>query len=85
MNKTVLMVLCAMYEDCPSIKCHEPEGRLLRHVRRELRGEAKRAIKQLVRKGYLISPGGKKDAYDWASKEALQLAENICPQIWEEL
>ena len=77
----ILRVLCSMLEDCPNPGCHEPESRLLSHFPRHQRGEARDAIRWLMRKGYLAPAGGKKDAYDWTRK-GIEYARRECPKLW---
>ena len=59
-------VLVALAEECGySFHAHVPEGQVLRHFRSDLRGDARKELKELVKQGFAQRhPTGRNTTYN---------------------
>jgi len=81
----ILVVMCALYELCPSPNCHVPLEAIRRHTR--LPGDRfSKTLRWLEKKGLIACKShGKGRTSCYPSRRLLNEAKERCPEMWEEL
>ena len=75
-SETLREILCILYILCPSPHCRVPPEAVMRRLRPQIRGMARRALEELRRRGLAYKAGGK-EAYG-LTREGLKLAQDAC-------